>query len=105
MLDFISKEGEMNVKAFKYQGKDLSLSYKYLWSPMAEVLLKYTPAYIAPNTITVFGFLLHTVATIILCLQLPFGSDAPTWSILLYGFCVCAYQMLDNLDGKQARKL
>jgi ethanolaminephosphotransferase len=95
----------MNLKTFKYRGSDLSLSYKYLWSPFAEVLLKYTPADIAPNTITIVGFILQSIATVILCLQLPFSSDAPKWTLFLYGFCVWTYQMLDNLDGKQARKL
>jgi ethanolaminephosphotransferase len=104
-MDFISKEGEMHIKNFKYQGGNLSLSYNYLWSPIAEKILEYTPITIAPNTITVFGFLLHTFATIILCLYLPFSSDAPGWALFLYGFCVCAYQMLDNVDGKLARKI
>ena len=48
---------------------------------------------------------MHTIATIILCNQGHFTSDAPSWSLFLYSFCVFWYQMLDNVDGKQARKL
>ena len=59
----------------------------------------------APNTITVFGFLLHVIATIILCLEVPFSEPSSPWKLFFYGFSVLTYQMLDNLDGKQARKL
>ena len=48
---------------------------------------------------------MHTFGTIVLCLQYPFGGDAPSWSLFLYGFGVFWYQQLDNVDGKQARKL
>ena len=63
------------------------------------------PDTIAPNAITLFGLLLHTFATIILCSMGPFDSSAPRWALFLYGFCVFSYQHLDNVDGKQARKI
>jgi ethanolaminephosphotransferase len=72
---------------------------------LAEKLLLITPPSFAPNAITLFGFLLHTIATIVLVLQGPFGSPAPRWALFFYGFSVFWYQMLDNVDGKQARKL
>lgn len=102
---YITAEGEAAIRGFKYKGGDLSFSYNYLWSPIAESILKVIPASWAPNAITVAGLLLHVIPTIILALQQPFGSDAPAWSLWLYGAGVCAYQMLDNVDGKQARKL
>lgn len=51
------------------------------------------------------GFVFNIIATVILCLQVPFASEAPRWSLFLFGFSTFAYQTLDNLDGKQARKL
>lgn len=51
------------------------------------------------------GFCTHTIATIILCMQKPFNGPAPTWSLILYGLSVCFYQMMDNVDGKQARRI
>lgn len=51
------------------------------------------------------GFVFSIIATIIFCLQLPFNSEAPRWSIFLFAFAVFAYQTLDNLDGKQARRI
>lgn len=38
-------------------------------------------------------------------MQGAFGSAAPSWSLWLYGASVFIYQNLDNVDGKQARKL
>ena len=68
-------------------------------------MLIFTPNTLAPNTITIIGFLTHVIATITLVCFLPFSSPAPDWALFLYGFAVFAYQMLDNLDGKQARKI
>jgi ethanolaminephosphotransferase len=47
----------------------------------------------------------HVIATIILVSFLPFSTPAPNWVLYLYGFAVFTYQMMDNLDGKQARKI
>lgn len=105
MNRYITEEGERAIRAFKYKGGDLSYSYNHIWSPIADRILKIIPPTWAPNTITVAGLLIHTITTIILVLQGPFGSDAPAWSLWLYGAGVLTYQMLDNVDGKQARKL
>ena len=67
--------------------------------------MKLTPKNIAPNTITLFGFLLHVIFTIVLILQGPYSSDAPSWALFCYGISVFIYQTLDNVDGKQARAI
>lgn len=105
MTKYITEEGDRHIAAFTYKGKDLSITYEYLWSPLADKLLLLTPPTIAPNTLTLAGFIINVVGTVVLCLQLPFNSSAPTWSLVLYGLSVFSYQTLDNLDGKQARKL
>ena len=105
MVKYITKEGEQHIAAFAYKGKDLSITYEYLWSPLADKMLLFTPPYLAPNTLTLAGFLINVLGTVTLCLQGPFNAPAPTWALVFYGFCVFTYQMLDNLDGKQARKL
>lgn len=105
MPNYITPEGDKHIAAFKYKGKDLSITYEYLWSPLADKMLELTPPNIAPNTITLVGFLFNIIGTLVLIMQLPYGSDAPKWSLFFYGISVFIYQMLDNLDGKQARKL
>lgn len=93
------------MRQFKYKGGDLSLSYEYVWSPLAEKVLLLIPNTWAPNTITLLGFLTHVLATLLLVSYTPFNSPAPSWTLFLYGFSVFTYQTLDNVDGKQARKL
>ena len=70
-----------------------------------EFLLKIVPLSWAPNTITVVGLLIHVVTTIVLVDQGEFGSDAPAWALGLHGVGLFLYQTLDNVDGKQARRL
>jgi ethanolaminephosphotransferase len=33
-----------------------------------------------------------------------FDFDIPGWAMLIFGLCILTYQLLDNIDGKQARK-
>jgi phosphatidylglycerophosphate synthase len=49
--------------------------------------------------------LTHVIGTLILVSYTPFNSTAPSWALFLYGLSVFIYQTLDNVDGKQARKL
>ncbi|CAH8467915.1 unnamed protein product [Schistosoma mattheei] len=59
----------------------------------------YIPRYIAPNTLTLLGFLANVFA---LCLLLSYG--ACFFTSLVFVVCVFAYQTLDALDGLQARR-
>lgn len=34
-MNYITKEGDSNILTFKYKGQSLSLSYKYIWGPLA----------------------------------------------------------------------
>lgn len=47
--------GEAAVKTFGYIGNNLSLSYNYIWGPLADRIVKLMPEYVAPNTITLAG--------------------------------------------------
>jgi ethanolaminephosphotransferase len=104
MNSYITAEGETAIRKFKYKGGNLSISYNFIWSPLAEQVLKIIPSSWAPNTITVAGLIIHIITTIILIAQGPFGSPAPSWALFLHGVGVFLYQTLDNVDGKQARK-
>ncbi len=66
--------------------------------------MKYIPENWAPNTITIAGFLINGFGTLCISLQTPHNTPVIPWTLLLYSICVFAYQTLDNIDGKQARK-
>lgn len=74
---------------------------------MADFCVKYLiPDTVAPNVITIFGFLFVILPHIII-MSIDFHSwDHPIagWAMATYGACTLIYQLLDNCDGKQARK-
>lgn len=62
------------------------------------------PSWWAPNAITLAGFLINIVGCLSLILQGDITSHVAPWTLLFFSVCVFAYQTLDNIDGKQARK-
>ena len=103
------------LKRFVYIGSDHSILYNFCLSAWAQFLVDWaTPAWLAPNAITLLGLLATLVATVVAYWHAPnLGAcgapacDAPTmpaWVAVLLAFCMFAYSTLDNMDGKQARK-
>ena len=103
---YIKKDYYENIKTYKYKGGDLSLTYKYFISPLCEYLITYIPPYIAPNTITTLGFLLNifyfTLTTY--STGLKGSNEIPSYICYLSSISYFTYNILDNCDGKQARK-
>lgn len=99
---YISPEGEKGLKQFKYKGGSDSILYKYLWSPLCDWLVENViPPWVAPNVITVAGFLLIVLSSVILTYYSPdFSQDVPPWTLYFTAFSVLVYQILDNCDGK-----
>lgn len=102
---YIDKDGENCVKKFKYQGGSDSFLYIHLWSPLSEFLVRRIfPKTLAPNTITLFGFMLLFLGH---CLSIYYSPDLqspiPSWVFYFNCLGTLIYQILDNADGKQAR--
>lgn len=68
-------------------------------------LVSCLPSTIAPNTLTMLGFV-HTLIPMTV-LFLTCGCDlygtVPNWFMFLQAWCYFVYRMLDEMDGKQAR--
>lgn len=60
ILPIISAQAAENLKRHKYSGADEGLMYKCFYNPVANKLVTYLPDWIAPNTLTLLGFI-HTV--------------------------------------------
>ncbi|EAS06711.3 CDP-alcohol phosphatidyltransferase (macronuclear) [Tetrahymena thermophila SB210] len=103
---YIPVQNEQNLKLYKYTGCDNSLLYNYILGPIAELILKITPAWIAPNTLTLMGFLCVLIPHLILWYMFPdkLEGDVPRWYCLFVSLMHLVYMNFDNLDGKQARK-
>ena len=61
--------------------------------------------WLAPNIITLTGFLLEVFSFLVSFITSHQMRDpVPTWVCFLNGVCLLVYQTLDNLDGRQARR-
>lgn len=99
-------EDEHYVRTYKYTGGDSSPTYQYVLSPFAQWCVDaFIPVTVAPNVITVAGLVVSLIgSTLTLIFNPSLGPDAPRWLNVVAGLCIFAYQTLDNMDGKQARK-
>jgi len=73
----------------------------YFWTPVSVLI----PKWLAPNTITVTGLVIQIIGYSVLAYYCPdFRAPAPKWVYCVSVFSMFAYQTLDALDGKQARR-
>ncbi|CAH0488746.1 unnamed protein product [Peronospora farinosa] len=102
---YVSQEGSEKLRTYEYHGTDNSPVYKHVLMPMNNFLVELLPLWLAPNLITLIGLILvggtHTLF-VFLCPLLK--GDAPWWAMAVAAAALFAYQTLDNLDGKQARR-
>lgn len=91
--------------AYVYRGEDRSLTYKYVLSPIYSRLIHFVPLSIHPNAITFIGFLMVLASHLLLIINSPrlIPPDSP-FLFIFASLSLLAYMVLDNLDGKQARR-
>ena len=105
LLPVFDEEDIKNLKLHKYSGSDEGLMYRFFYNPVANWLVSFLPDYIAPNLLTVIGFI-HSITPVIVAFTVA-GADlvgkVPNWILFLQAYCYFAYRLLDEMDGKQAR--
>ena len=102
---YISEEYYQNLKNYKYRSSDASITYKYCMSPLCNYLVEKFPKWLAPNVITVSGFFLNILYFSVTSYYTKLkGGEIPSWACFFSAFCYLIYQILDNIDGKQARR-
>jgi ethanolaminephosphotransferase len=105
--NFISPQGAKSLPSYKYSGSDLSLLYKHFYGKVAQYLVdNVIPPTWAPNSITLAGFACTLIPHLIIMFSYPHDlkGEVPSWMCLLAAVGQLAYVILDNCDGKQARK-
>ena len=102
----LTQEKLENMNQYKYKYTNNSLYYNYLASPLLNKVVNYLPTNLAPNLITFFALICNIIAFIITVLDGGFDFSLPLKSSTCYviGIFQLLYQILDNLDGKQARR-
>ena len=104
--EYISPQGAIGLKKYKYQASNTSIWYNNVAGPLAGWLVDRTPVWVAPNAITLVGFACVLIAYELVYLWCPtFTETAPSWVWIIVSGLLFAYRTLDNMDGKQARKL
>ncbi|OWZ66331.1 hypothetical protein AYX14_03140 [Cryptococcus neoformans] len=102
----ITKAQFTGLDAYKYSGIDKSVVSKYILGPFWAWLVTLFPKNIAPNTITFIGlcFVFTNVGTLLFFDPLYEGAALPSWAYFSFAFGLFAYQSMDAIDGKQARR-
>lgn len=100
----LSEAGLENIKNHKYvAGKYTPLDN--LLNPFWAWATEFLPMWMAPNLVTLLGFSLMIFSYCLCWFYSPsFVEVPPRWVFLVAAFCLWAYQTLDAMDGKQARR-
>ena len=102
---YISQKYYNKIIHYQYKSSDSSIFYKYFMSPLCDYLVNFFPEWLAPNVITISGFFLNLLYFLITGYYTGFkGGFIPPWACFFSAFCYFTYMVLDNIDGKQARR-
>ena len=95
-----------NLKSFKYKCTDNSIIYNGCMSPFLNKVVNYLPTWLAPNLITFVSLCFNIFAAIISYLDggFDFSHKLKRRTCFVIGIFQLIYQLLDNIDGKQARR-
>ena len=102
----LSQQKLENLKYFKYKSTDDSLLYNKCMSPCLNKLVNYLPTWLAPNLITLFSLCFNIFAALISFSDggFDFSFKLKSSTCFIIGIFQLIYQLLDNIDGKQARR-
>ena len=103
-LAVLSDDQRKQLLNYEYAGSDASILLR-VYRPFLEWLVERVPLLMSPNLITLAGFVcVNTAAMISITYSSGFVTDVPEWVFLFNAIAIWLYQLLDNLDGKQARR-
>ena len=102
----IPQEILSNMNNFKYKSTDDSIMYNKCMSPCLNVLVNYLPRWLAPNLITIVSLCFNIFAAIISYYDggFDFSGQLKPLTCIIIGIFQLIYLLLDNIDGKQARR-
>ena len=102
----LSLEKLENMKKFQYKTTDESLLYNKCMSPCLNKVVNILPYKLAPNLITLFSLCCNIIAAIYTYndVGFDFEKELKHKTCIIIGITQFLYQILDNLDGKQARR-
>ncbi|XP_042488225.1 choline/ethanolaminephosphotransferase 1 [Macadamia integrifolia] len=104
-MGYIGSHGVAALHRYKYSGVDHSYLAKYVLQPFWSRCVNLFPLWMAPNMITLIGFMFLLLSTLLGYVYSPhLDSPPPRWVHLAHGLLLFLYQTFDAVDGKQARR-
>ncbi|KAJ3372191.1 hypothetical protein HDU91_004126 [Kappamyces sp. JEL0680] len=103
--DAVDQKGLQGLAKYKYSAVDKSPISKYILQPYWSWAATLFPIWMAPNLITLLGFLFVLANFLLLLHYTPdLSTPAPGWVYISFGVGLWVYSTFDNVDGKQARR-
>lgn len=101
---YVRQEYLPNLKQYKYSSVDRSLTSKYILKPFyTNVVIRLFPRSMAPNLITLTGFMFVVANFLTLLWYNPtLDQDCPPWVYYSWAVGLFLYQTFDAVDGTQA---
>ena len=102
----MDEQQQQNLKIYRYKGGDTGYVYRIFYNPMANTVVNYLPETLAPNLITLIGFVFSLSPAYVLfanygtSMKNDPGNEIPRWFFLFEAFCYFMYRVFDELDGK-----
>merc|ERR1711868_98884 len=109
-FQYITNEQLNGFDSYKYSCKDTSPLSNWVMHPFWNATVKLFPRWVAPNLLTLLGFLFLVSQTILLWIIDPDYkkggqiNEIPKWVWLYSAFAHFMAHTLDGIDGKQARR-
>jgi len=105
--NYLDAKSLENLKKFEYNGTNVSIIYNNLISPFLDnYFMKILPRWVAPNLISILSFLFNFITFLLILIETncDFDKKLSRFCCGLKAFSHLAYIVLDNADGKQARR-
>ena len=101
---YIRPKNLEGLRQYKYAGVDKSLTSRYILKPFYNnVVIRCFPMSMAPNLITLSGFLFVVANFVTLLVYNPgLDTDCPRWVYASWALGLFLYQTFDAVDGAQA---
>lgn len=92
--DLINEEVKKPLIEYKYSGKDDSILYEKVVSPLCQFIVdKWLPESLAPNTITIFGFFFNLFPFVLLLATEEEGVPANRFLCIFQGIAFLVYNV------------
>ena len=95
-----------HIKEFKYSSSNTSIAYNYVVSPLLNKVVTYLPKRLAPNVLTLLSLVFNIISFLFTVYETgnDFSHELSRFACGVQTIAHFMYILLDNLDGKQARR-